>query len=33
VGKPEERDHVENTGVDGRVISEWLLKKFFGRLD
>jgi hypothetical protein len=23
VGKPEEKDHLGDTGVDGRIISQW----------
>jgi hypothetical protein len=25
VGKPEERDHWEDQGVGGRMVSEWIL--------
>jgi hypothetical protein len=25
VGKPEGRDHVEDVGIDGRVILKWIL--------
>jgi hypothetical protein len=28
VGKPEERDHLENLGVDGRIILKWIFKKW-----
>jgi hypothetical protein len=31
-GKPEERDDLEELGVDGRVILEWVLNKYSGRL-
>jgi hypothetical protein len=27
VGMPEGRDHSEDLGVDGRIISEWILRK------
>jgi len=30
VGNMKERDHLENTGVDGRIISKWILKKWDG---
>jgi hypothetical protein len=27
VGKPEERDHLEEAGIDGRIILRWNFKK------
>jgi len=32
VGKPEERDHLEDLGVDGRITLEWILDKFIGKI-
>jgi hypothetical protein len=32
VGKPEERDFLRDLGVDGRVISRWILKEQDWRL-
>jgi hypothetical protein len=32
VGKPEERDHSEDRGVDGNTIFEWILGKYGGKL-
>jgi len=31
VRKPEERDHLEDVGVDGRIILKSILKKSFAR--
>ena len=28
VGKPEERDHVEDLGVYGRIILSWIFRKW-----
>jgi len=28
VGKPEERDHLEAPGVDGRIILRWIFRKW-----
>jgi hypothetical protein len=30
VGKPEERDHLEFSGVDGRIILKWISKDSVG---
>jgi hypothetical protein len=27
VGKPEEKDHLEDLSIDGRMILEWILRK------
>ena len=27
VGKPEEGDHLENPGADGRIILRWIFRK------
>jgi hypothetical protein len=27
IGKPEGRDHMEDPGVDGRIMLEWICKK------
>jgi hypothetical protein len=32
-GNMRERDHLENLGVDGRVILKWVFKKWDGRMD
>jgi hypothetical protein len=32
MGKPEgKREHLEDTGVDGRIILRWIFRKFGGR--
>jgi hypothetical protein len=31
VGKPKERDHSEDRGVDGMMVSEWILGRWSGR--
>ena len=31
MGKPEETDHLEDVGVDGRIILKSILKKSFAR--
>jgi hypothetical protein len=31
VGKPEERVHLKDIGVDGRIGSEWILERLAGR--
>ena len=28
VGKREERDHLEDTGIDGRIILRWIFRKW-----
>jgi len=28
VGKPEEKDHFEDRGVDGRIILRWIFRKW-----
>jgi len=33
VGKPEGRDHLENPGIDGRVILRWIFRKYDGGMD
>ena len=33
VGKSEGRDHLENPGVDGRVILRWIFRKYDGGMD
>ena len=28
MGKPRERDHLEDPGIDGRVICRWIFRKW-----
>jgi hypothetical protein len=28
VGKPEDRDHLEDPAIDGRIILRWIFKKW-----
>jgi hypothetical protein len=30
VGKPERKDHLEDQGVDGRIVSKWTLRELVG---
>jgi hypothetical protein len=30
VGRPDGRDHLEDPGIDGRIIFKWFLKKQYG---
>jgi hypothetical protein len=30
LGNVQERDHVEEIGIDGRVVLKWVLKKYMG---
>jgi len=32
IGKPEEKSHSEDPGVDGRIILRWILRKWAGAL-
>jgi hypothetical protein len=32
-GKARERDHLEDTGVDGRIILRWIFRKWDGGMD
>jgi len=33
VGEPEGEEHLEYLGVDGRIILEWVLKKWYRSMD
>jgi hypothetical protein len=33
VGKPEGKSHLEDLGIDGRIILKWLYKTWNGQLD
>jgi hypothetical protein len=33
VGRPEGRNHLEDPGVDGRIILKWIFKKWDGGMD
>jgi hypothetical protein len=33
VRKPEERGHLEDQGVDGRIILRWIFRKWDGSMD
>jgi hypothetical protein len=33
VGKPERRNHLEDTGLDGRIILKWIFIRWVGGLD
>jgi hypothetical protein len=33
VGEPEEKEHLEYLGVDGRIILKWILKKWNRSMD
>ena len=33
VGIPEERDHLEDQGLDGRIILKWIFNKWGGGMD
>ena len=30
VGKPEEKNHLQNLGIDGRTVLKWIFKKWDG---
>jgi len=32
-GNQEERDHLENPGVDGRIMLRWIFRKWNGGMD
>jgi hypothetical protein len=32
IGEPERRDHLENIGVKGKIILEWIFEKQDGRV-
>ena len=31
VGKPDDREHLEDPGIDGRIILRWIIRKLDGR--
>jgi hypothetical protein len=33
VGKYEERDNLEDAGIDGRIILKWICRKWYGGMD
>jgi hypothetical protein len=33
VGKLRERDHLKDLGMDGRIILNWIIKKYDGDVD
>jgi hypothetical protein len=33
VGKPAERDHLEDSGINGRIILRWIFKKWIEGID
>jgi hypothetical protein len=33
VGKPEERNHLEDPGIDGRIILKWIFERLDGGMD
>jgi hypothetical protein len=33
VRKPEERDHLKDPGIDGRIILKWIFEKWEGGMD
>jgi hypothetical protein len=32
IGKPEGKDHSEDLGIDGRILLQWVLEKWDGRM-